>query len=41
VSGPQFKPSQLYEVVAGSPGNLLAAPNGKQAFIAVASGFRG
>jgi hypothetical protein len=40
-SGPQFSPSKLFNLVAGSPGNLLASPNAKQAFIVVASAFRG
>jgi hypothetical protein len=41
VSGPQFKPSQLFGVLSGNPGNLLASTNGKQAFIVAVSNFRG
>jgi hypothetical protein len=41
VSGPQYKPSQLFDVVPGSPGNLLASPNAKQAFVVLVSAFRG
>ena len=41
VSGPQYKPSQLFDVVAGSPGNLVASANATQAFIVLVSAFRG
>jgi hypothetical protein len=41
VSGPQYKPSELFNVVPGSPGNLLASPNAKQAFVVLVSAFRG
>jgi hypothetical protein len=41
VHGPNFKPSKLFGIVAGSTGNLIASPNGKQAFVVVASNFRG
>ncbi len=41
VFGPQFSPSKLFPVVAGSPGNLVASPNAKQAFIVAVSAFRG
>jgi hypothetical protein len=41
VFGPQYKPAKLFGIVAGSTGNLIASANGKQAFVVVASGFRG
>lgn len=41
VSGPQFKPSKRFGLVPGAQGNVIASPNGKQAFIVVASNFRG
>jgi hypothetical protein len=41
VFGPQFSPSKLFGVVSGSPGNLVASPNAKQAFIVLVSAFRG
>jgi hypothetical protein len=41
VSGPQFRPSKLFGVVPGSPGNLVASANAKQAFIVLISAFRG
>jgi len=41
VFGPQFKPAKLFGIVGGSTGNLIASKNGKQAFVVIASGFRG
>jgi hypothetical protein len=41
VFGPQFNPTKLFGIVAGSTGNLIVSPNGKQAFVVVASNFRG
>jgi hypothetical protein len=41
VLGPQYKPAKLFGIVAGSTGNLVASPNGKQAFVVVASNFKG
>ncbi|HTX45546.1 MAG TPA: hypothetical protein VMD48_04665 [Solirubrobacteraceae bacterium] len=41
VFGPQFKPAKLFGATAASGGNLIASPNGKQAFVVVASNFRG
>lgn len=41
VFGPQFKPAKLFGIVAGSTGNLISSTNGKQAFVVVASSFRG
>lgn len=40
VSGPQYKPAKLFGIVAGSAGNIVPSPNGKQAFVVVASSFR-
>lgn len=41
VFGPQFSPSKLFDVVPGSPGNLVVSPNAKQAFVVLVSAFRG